>query len=183
MGLPDFKALKERVGIDDVAYYLGYQVNRLAGVGRFIEMVLPDGNGGHSDSIVIREPQDKANQFYFRHKGYGKGDVIAFIQENINRFDRSRSGKKNRRRGNGESENRRSETKPAKKANGPKDGNSPKDSGPKESNNPKESKELKEFKEPKASKNSGEPIPRRNRPNRPNRPNNPPTNNSNQAPK
>lgn len=43
MGLPDFKALKERVGIDDVAYYLGYQVNRQAGVGRFIEMVLPDG--------------------------------------------------------------------------------------------------------------------------------------------
>ena len=87
MGLPDFKALKERVGIDDVAYYLGYQVNRQAGVGRFIEMVLPDGNGGHSDSIVIREPHDKANQFYFRHKGFGKGDVIAFIQENINRFN------------------------------------------------------------------------------------------------
>ena len=87
MGLPDFKALKERVGIDDVAYYLGYQVNRQAGVGRFIEMVLPDGNGGHSDSIVIREPHDKANQFYFRHKGFGSGDVIAFIQENINRFN------------------------------------------------------------------------------------------------
>ena len=105
-------------------------------------------------------------------------------QENINRFDRSRSGKKNKRRGNGESENRRSESKPAKKANGPKEGNSPKDSSPKESNNPKEPKEPKESKEPKASKNSGEPIPpRRNRPNRPNRPNNPPTNNSNQAPK
>ena len=87
MGLPDFKALKERVGIDDVAYSLGYQINRQAGVGRFIEMVLPDGKGGHTDSIVIREPHDKANQFYFRHSSPGKGDVIAFIKENINRFN------------------------------------------------------------------------------------------------
>ena len=89
MGLPDFKALKERVGIDDVAYYLGYQVNRMAGVGRFIEMVLPDGRGGHADSIVIRDPHDKANQFYFRHTGMGRGDVISFIQENINKFHES----------------------------------------------------------------------------------------------
>ena len=87
MGLPDFKALKERVGIDDVAYSLGYRINRAAGIGRFIEMILPDGNGGHTDSIVIRNPQDKAGQFYFRHNGFGKGDVIAFIQENINRFN------------------------------------------------------------------------------------------------
>lgn len=86
MGLPDFKALKEKVGIDDVAYYLGYQVNRQAGVGRFIEMVLPDGKGGHTDSIVIRDPHNKFNQFYFRHTGMGRGDVINFIQENINRF-------------------------------------------------------------------------------------------------
>lgn len=86
MGLPDFKTLKERVGIDDVAFYLGYQVNRRAGVGRFIEMVLPDGKGGHTDSIVIRDPYDKSNQYYFRHTGMGKGDVIAFILENINRF-------------------------------------------------------------------------------------------------
>ena len=55
MGLPDFKALKERVGIDDVAYYLGYQVNRQAGVGRFIEMVLPDGSGGWLKINATRE--------------------------------------------------------------------------------------------------------------------------------
>ena len=87
MAQPDFKTLKERVGIDDAAYDLGYRVNRQAGVGRFIEMVLPDGSGGHTDSIVISNPKDKAAQYYFRHKGFGKGDVIAFIQENINRFN------------------------------------------------------------------------------------------------
>ena len=66
MAQPDFKTLKERVGIDDAAYDLGYRVNRQAGVGRFIEMVLPDGSGGHTDSIVISNPKDKAAQYYFR---------------------------------------------------------------------------------------------------------------------
>ena len=62
MGLPDFKALKEKVGIDDIAYSLGYRVNRLAGVGKFVEMCLTDGNGKHIDTIVIRNPKDKAGQ-------------------------------------------------------------------------------------------------------------------------
>ena len=83
MGLPDFKSLKERVGIDDVAFSLGYRINRLAGVGRYIEMCLSDASGGHADTIVIREPKDKANQSYFRHSGQGSGDVVSFIIENI----------------------------------------------------------------------------------------------------
>ena len=41
----DFKALKSKVGIDDVAYSLGYQVDRKAGLGRYVEFVLPDGTG------------------------------------------------------------------------------------------------------------------------------------------
>lgn len=86
MGLPDFKALKERVGIDDVAYSLGYRVNRLAGMGRYIEMCLCDAHNSHVDTIVIREPKDKANQSYFRHSGQGGGDVISFITENIHSF-------------------------------------------------------------------------------------------------
>jgi hypothetical protein len=86
MGSPDFKALKEKVGVDDVAYSLGYRVNRLAGVGRFIEMCLSDANGKHTDTIVIRNPKDKANQSYFRHNAAGRGDVINFIQENIHSF-------------------------------------------------------------------------------------------------
>lgn len=86
MKLPDFKALKERVGIDDVAHALGYKVNRLAGVGRFIEMCLHDTQGSHSDTIIIKEPKNKASQTFFRHTGQGGGDVISFILENINSF-------------------------------------------------------------------------------------------------
>ena len=86
MGMPDFKALKEKVGIDDVAYSVGYRVNRLAGVGKFVEMCLADGNGKRVDTIVIRNPKDKAGQSFFRHNAMGKGDVINFIQENIGSF-------------------------------------------------------------------------------------------------
>lgn len=38
-----FKDLKTRVGIDDVAYSLGYRLDRKAGVGRYIELVLGEG--------------------------------------------------------------------------------------------------------------------------------------------
>lgn len=38
-----FSELKSRVGIDDVAYTLGYRIDRKAGVGRYIELVLGDG--------------------------------------------------------------------------------------------------------------------------------------------
>ena len=36
----NFKELKSRVGVDDVAYALGYRLDRKAGVGRYIELVL-----------------------------------------------------------------------------------------------------------------------------------------------
>ena len=42
MAKVDFKALKEKVGIDDVAYSLGYRINRKAGVGKYVEMALYD---------------------------------------------------------------------------------------------------------------------------------------------
>ena len=58
----DFKGLKEKVGIDDIAYSLGYRINRKAGVGKYIEMALLDGRGRQTDSIVIRHPKDKASQ-------------------------------------------------------------------------------------------------------------------------
>ena len=60
MARPDFKALKEKVGIDDIAYSLGYRVNRQAGVGKYVEMCLSDESGKHIDTIVIRNPEDKA---------------------------------------------------------------------------------------------------------------------------
>lgn len=39
----NFRELKSRVGIDDVAYALGYKLDRKAGVGRYIELVLGEG--------------------------------------------------------------------------------------------------------------------------------------------
>ena len=86
MAKVDFKALKEKVGIDDVAYSLGYRINRKAGVGKYVEMALYDSRG-HIDSIVIRNPKDKASQSYFRHNGRAGGDVIAFIMENLGSFN------------------------------------------------------------------------------------------------
>ena len=85
----DFKGLKEKVGIDDIAYSLGYRINRKAGVGKYIEMALLDNRGTHTDSIVIRHPKDKASQSYFRHNGRGGGDVVAFIMENLGSFSDS----------------------------------------------------------------------------------------------
>ena len=86
MAKVDFKSLKEKVGVDDIAYSLGYRVNRKAGVGKYLEMALVDERGKHIDSIVIRHPKDKASQSYFRHNGRGGGDVIAFVMENLGSF-------------------------------------------------------------------------------------------------
>lgn len=81
----DFKALKSKVGIDDVAYSLGYQVDRKAGLGRYVEFVLPDGTGGKKDTIIVSHLNDKAQQTFFRRNGQ-RGDVINFIQENAGSF-------------------------------------------------------------------------------------------------
>lgn len=81
----DFKALKAKVGIDDIAYSLGYQVDRKAGMGRYIEFVLPDSAGGRKDTIIVSHIHDKAQQTFFRRNGQC-GDVINFIQENANSF-------------------------------------------------------------------------------------------------
>lgn len=83
-----FADLKQRVGIDDVAYSLGYRLNRRAGVGRYIELILPDGQNGKLDTIVISHPNQKERQRYFHRNGSSKGDVVTFIGENINRFNK-----------------------------------------------------------------------------------------------
>lgn len=77
----DFKTLKAKVGIDDVAYKLGYRVDKRAGLGRYIEMVSPEG-----DKIVVKNPHDKVHQTYFRHNGQKGGDVISFVMEHLNDF-------------------------------------------------------------------------------------------------
>lgn len=80
----NFKSLKARVGIDDVAYSLGYRLDRKAGVGRYIELVLGDEHN-RRDTIIVSRPHDKAKQTFFRRDG-SKGDVVTFIRENLNAF-------------------------------------------------------------------------------------------------
>ena len=88
MSYVSFQEMKPRVGIDDVAFSLGYKLNRQAGVGRYIELILPDGRGEKLDTIVISHPQEKDRQRYF-HRDTGKrGDVVDFIGENLNRFNK-----------------------------------------------------------------------------------------------
>lgn len=82
----DFKKLKKEVGIDDVAYSLGYRLNKKAGVGKRFELVLgPIENP--SDVIIIKNTPDKENQSFFRRDDT-KGDVISFIME---KFDCKKS--------------------------------------------------------------------------------------------
>ena len=81
----NFKELKSRVGIDDVAYALGYRLDRKAGVGRYIELVLGDGQN-RQDTLIVSNRCDKASQTFFRRDG-SKGDVVTLIRENINSFN------------------------------------------------------------------------------------------------
>lgn len=86
MGIVDFKYLKERVGIDDVAYSLGYRIDRSAGVGKYVEMVLSDGRNNCMDRIIISHPGDKGKQHYFHRASGGGGSVVDFIKENLGQF-------------------------------------------------------------------------------------------------
>ncbi len=83
-----FQELKQKVGIDDVAYSLGYRLNRRAGVGRYIELVLPDGTGGKLDTIVISHPREKERQRYFQRNSGHRGDVVDFVGEHLSQFNK-----------------------------------------------------------------------------------------------
>lgn len=80
----NFKGLKSRVGVVDIAYALGYRLNRKAGVGRYIEMVLGEGEDKR-DTLIISHPNDKTAQTFFRRDG-SKGDVVTLIRENLDSF-------------------------------------------------------------------------------------------------
>lgn len=82
-----FQELKAKVGVDDVAYSLGYRLDRRAGVGRFFEMTLNSG-GVKQDTLVIRNTANKAAQTFFRRDG-SHGDVITLIRENLGSFNTS----------------------------------------------------------------------------------------------
>ena len=81
-----YTTFKAKVGIDEIASYLGYKLDRRAGVGRYIEMCLRDGAGRKSDSIIISHPNDKSSQTYFHRNGSSGGDVISLIKENLGAF-------------------------------------------------------------------------------------------------
>lgn len=80
----NFKELKARVGVTDVAYALGYRLDRKAGVGRYIELVLGDGRDKR-DTLIVSHPNDRASQTFFRRDG-SKGDVLTLIRENMDAF-------------------------------------------------------------------------------------------------
>ena len=82
----EYKAFKEKVGVDDVASYLGYKLDRKAGIGKFVEYNIRDGRGRKIDSIVISHPNDKSSQTYFHRNGASGGDAISLIKENISSF-------------------------------------------------------------------------------------------------
>ena len=81
-----YTTFKAQVGIDEIASYLGYKLDRRAGVGRYIEMCLRDGAGRKTDSIIISHPSDKSSQTYFHRNGSCGGDVISLVRENIDSF-------------------------------------------------------------------------------------------------
>lgn len=80
----NFREMKSRVGIDDIAYALGYRLDRKAGVGRYIELILGEG-GNRRDTLIVSHPNDKAAQTFFRRDG-SKGDVVTLIRENLSSF-------------------------------------------------------------------------------------------------
>ena len=81
-----YTTFKAQVGIDEIASYLGYKVDRRAGIGRYIEMCLRDGADRKTDSIIISHPSDKSSQTYFHRNGSSGGDVISLVRENIDSF-------------------------------------------------------------------------------------------------
>ena len=80
----NFKKLKARVDVTDVAYALGYRLDRKAGVGRYIELVLGDGRE-RRDTRIVGHPNERTARTFFRRDG-SKGDVLTLIRENLNTF-------------------------------------------------------------------------------------------------
>lgn len=80
----DFKALKAKVSVLDVAAHLGYRVNAKAGLGKHLELVLGD-ERSPSDKIIVNRYKDAASQTFFRRDG-SSGDVITLIKEHLNSF-------------------------------------------------------------------------------------------------
>lgn len=77
--------MKPRVGIDDVAFSLGYKLNRQAGVGRYIELILPDGRGEARHHRHLASAGEATGRGTSTETPGKRGDVVDFIGENLNR--------------------------------------------------------------------------------------------------
>ncbi len=65
----NFKDMKSRVGVDDIAYALGYRLDRKAGVGKYIELVLGE-NNDRRDTLIVSHPHTTR-----RHRPSSAGTV------------------------------------------------------------------------------------------------------------
>ena len=79
----NFKELKARVGVTDVAYALGYRLDRKAGVGRYIELVLGDGREKR-DTIIVSHPNDRGTRR--SSAGTAPKGCPTLIRENLGAF-------------------------------------------------------------------------------------------------
>ena len=84
--MKQLKDYKKDVTVIKVAQELGYVLDRRQGI-KFPNFVKYDGMGKKIDSIIITHKDHPEQMGYFRHIG-GKGDVITFIQENLNALSR-----------------------------------------------------------------------------------------------
>lgn len=80
-----FSELKSKVGVTDVAASLGYVLDRRAGMGRFVELVLGEPSNP-TDRIIVRNDPLKEKQTYFRRNSSQGGDVVSFVRENLDKF-------------------------------------------------------------------------------------------------
>ncbi len=80
-----FQELKARVSIIDVATYLGYQLDKTKGV-KYPSYVLSSGKD-EVDRIYITNPTNNSTQGFWRRSSTKGGDVIAFVREQIDRFN------------------------------------------------------------------------------------------------
>jgi len=83
-----FQDYKRRISIIEVALSLGYKLDKSAGV-KYPQLVLTDDFGHKRDSIFIVNADRRDIQGYKRHNGAKGGDLIDFIKENINAFNRT----------------------------------------------------------------------------------------------
>lgn len=81
-----FSELKQKVGVEDVAFALGFRIDKRAGIGSWFEMRLNNDAGQKIDGIVVKNVKDKSRQTFYNRSGM-RGDVVTFIRNNLSSFN------------------------------------------------------------------------------------------------